>query len=142
MREQAIQNLSEYKNIEVIAKGLWSCETELGFYSQDDGMCSSFVIGEASVVVPVTSLDKFFARMPESEWPTFIKMDIEGAEKEALLGAERIIRQKRPKLAISAYHKPEDIYELAQLIQKFNPNYRFSLQRYGRGIADMVLYAV
>lgn len=47
-------------------------------------------------------------------------MDIEGAEKEALLGAEKIIKEQKPKLAISIYHKKEDIWEISSLILKMN----------------------
>ena len=78
----------------------------------------------------MTALDMFFQ---EREAPTFIKMDIEGAEKEALIGAEQIIRCHKPKLAICVYHKPEDIYVLPELINSFREDYRFylDLRKYG-----------
>ncbi|MEF9989769.1 MAG: FkbM family methyltransferase [Christensenellaceae bacterium] len=73
---------------------------------------------------------------------TFIKMDIEGAEKNALLGASKTIAQYKPKLAISIYHKREDYFELPLLIQKLNPSYRFYLRNYTDAAADTVLYAI
>jgi len=68
-------------------------------------------------------------------------MDIEGAEKEALIGAEQIIRKVKPKLAICVYHKPEDIYELTRLIYNFNPNYKFALRQQANLLAETVVYA-
>ena len=72
---------------------------------------------------------------------TFIKMDIEGAEYEALKGAERIIREQKPKLAICVYHKPEDIWELPELILEFNESYKFYLRHYSYQDNETVLYA-
>ena len=73
--------------------------------------------------------------------PTFIKMDIEGAEYEALVGAERTIRLYKPRLAISVYHNKNDILRIPTLIKSFDPNYKLYLRCYGRGDIDTVLYA-
>jgi hypothetical protein len=51
-------------------------------------------------------------------------MDIEGAELDALYGAERQIRENKPKLAISLYHKLSDIVEIPRLIRSFVPEYK------------------
>jgi hypothetical protein len=126
-------------------KGLWSAETELVFAQNTaDRTGSSFVIGPdgGDCRVPVTSLDAYFGNMPETEWPTFIKMDIEGAEKEALLGSAEIIKRMKPKLAICAYHKSEDIYELPRTILGLRDDYRFILRQHIPGYWDTVLYAV
>lgn len=53
-----------------------------------------------------------------------IKMDIEGAEISALSGAVNIIQKLKPKLAITAYHKDQDLWEIPSLIKKMNPNYK------------------
>jgi len=55
----------------------------------------------------------------------FIKMDIEGAEVDALLGAEETISQFKPKLAICTYHRPTDPIEIRKILLKYNPNYKF-----------------
>jgi FkbM family methyltransferase len=55
----------------------------------------------------------------------FIKMDIEGAEIDALLGAEETISQFKPKLAICTYHRPTDPIEIRKILSKYNPNYKF-----------------
>lgn len=70
-----------------------------------------------------------------------IKMDIEGMEEKALLGAEKIIKKHTPDLAICVYHKREDIIEIPQLLLEMNPNYHFALGHYSMGIVDTVLYA-
>ena len=74
-------------------------------------------------VIRTISLDAFL----QDERVTFIKMDIEGAELEALQGAERVIRECKPKLAVSIYHKKEDIWEIPHLILTYCPDYRFYL---------------
>jgi FkbM family methyltransferase len=55
----------------------------------------------------------------------FIKMDIEGAEVDALIGAEKTISQFKPKLAICTYHRPTDPVEIRKILSKYNPNYKF-----------------
>lgn len=74
--------------------------------------------------------------------PTHIKMDIEGEEYNALLGAEKLIRKYKPALAICIYHKPEDIYEIIKLIHQWNLGYKFEMRIYEDAGVDLVLYAV
>jgi hypothetical protein len=69
-------------------------------------------------------------------------MDIEGAEKEALLGAKRIIKTVKPKLCVCAYHKPEDIYELPKTILALNHEYKLYLRHYTDVLYETVLYAI
>lgn len=71
----------------------------------------------------------------------FIKMDIEGAELEALKGAEHTIRQFRPKLAISVYHKFEDFWMIPQYIESLGLSYRFSLRHFTTHMEETVLFA-
>ena len=72
---------------------------------------------------------------------TFIKMDIEGAEEKALLGAERTITEQKPKLAICVYHKPEDILEIPALVLKMRPDYKIAFRHYSLRDAETVMYA-
>ncbi|MDR1688871.1 MAG: FkbM family methyltransferase [Clostridiales bacterium] len=73
---------------------------------------------------------------------TFIKMDIEGSEMNALKGAEEIIRKQKPKLAICIYHKLEDIWEIPQIILNYRPDYRLYLRHYSIHLNETVLYAL
>jgi FkbM family methyltransferase len=71
----------------------------------------------------------------------FIKMDIEGAELQALKGAEKSIRQFRPKMAISIYHKPEDFWTIPQYIAGLGLGYRFALRHFTIHSEETVLFA-
>lgn len=73
---------------------------------------------------------------------SFIKMDIEGAEKDALLGAAKTIKKWRPKLAICAYHKAEDLYSIANTILNIMPDYKLYLRAYSEEAVEIVLYAL
>ena len=60
----------------------------------------------------------------------YIKYDVEGAEKEALLGSLETIKAHRPALLVSAYHRSEDIFELPLLVNSLEPSYKLYLRRY------------
>ena len=77
-----------------------------------------------------------------NEQVTMIKMDIEGAELASLKGAERIIKENRPKLAICIYHKKEDIWEILSYIKKIVPEYKFYMRAYEDFATELVLYAI
>lgn len=74
--------------------------------------------------------------------PTYIKMDLEGFEYLALSGASKIIKKFKPKLAVSIYHKQEDIFELPALLLRLNPSYQLFLRHYSFCHIDTVLYAI
>jgi FkbM family methyltransferase len=71
----------------------------------------------------------------------FIKMDIEGAERLALAGAAQTLRRHRPVLAISLYHRPDDLWQIPLLIHSLNAGYRFYLDHYTIHHEETVLYA-
>ncbi len=58
----------------------------------------------------------------------FIKFDVEGAEREAIEGAENLIRSHRPSLCISAYHRTEDLFAIPLQVKKILPEYRVYLR--------------
>ena len=71
-----------------------------------------------------------------------IKMDIEGFEYRALLGARKTIEQYHPILAICVYHKKEDIWEIPKLIYSMCKRYKFYLRHYSLFEYETVLYAI
>jgi FkbM family methyltransferase len=76
--------------------------------------------------------------------PSLIKMDVEGAESEALAGAAETIRKHHPILAISIYHRAEDIYAIPMLVRELYPDYRLFVRKNGLHYAtwDFQLFAV
>jgi FkbM family methyltransferase len=89
--------------------------------------------------LPVISVDEYtIGRQP----PTFLKLDIEGFEESALRGAANLIGKHQPVLAVSAYHYPEDLWRIPNLIHELNPDYCLFIRHYTREIVDTVCYAV
>lgn len=80
---------------------------------------------EAGVPMSFDSVDNVI-----SEPVSFIKMDIEGAEKKALDGAKETIKKYKPKLYICAYHRNEDFFALPEKILSINPDYKIFLRHH------------
>jgi hypothetical protein len=68
-------------------------------------------------------------------------LDIEGSELKALQGMAQIIKRDKPKLAISLYHKTEDLWTLPLFIKSLVPEYKLFVRHHGMGIFGKVLYA-
>lgn len=117
-------------------QALYSGTTELRF-DQGPSM-SSRIDAVGSIRIQTASLDEFL----NGEAATFIKYDLEGAELEALQGAQATIRQWRPKLAISVYHQSQDLWEIPDLIAELTPDYRYFLRHYSFLSFETVLYAI
>lgn len=125
---------SEFDGAIFIKKGLWNDEALLSFESD---MSESHICDNGPIEIPVTSIDQSI-----DEPVTFIKMDIEGAELEALKGAKRHIVTDKPKLAVCVYHKPEDILAIPRYVLSLVPQYRLYLRHYSFSDNETVLYAV
>jgi len=121
----------------LIEKGAWSEDAVLSFRENNSGTSAICENGEQEI--QVTSIDRVVAR---EDRVTFIKMDIEGAELEALKGASETIKRNKPRLAISLYHKPEDTVEIPLYIKSLVPEYKFYLRSYVPLDIETVLYAV
>lgn len=61
-------------------------------------------------------------------FPTFIKMDIEGAEAKAIKGAQKTISVCRPKMQIAAYHRSEDLIEIPKSVLSLRNDYKIYLR--------------
>jgi len=103
-----------------------------------DASEGSHVDARGSIEVECMSLDE----LPHGDAPTYIKLDVEGAEESTLRGASSLIRSCRPILAVSAYHRLEDLWELPLLVHDLRGDYRIMLRRHGNEYWDVVLYAV
>lgn len=118
--------------------GVWSKNTTLNFkLGADTSHIVSHDMGNTEKL-QVVALDA----VAYSRKPNFIKMDIEGAELEAIKGAKKIIKEYNPVLAISVYHLTSHLWDVAFLINKFNPNYDYYLRTHGDLGNEIILYAL
>jgi len=88
--------------------------------------------------ISVTALDDVLA----GHTVDFIKLDVEGAELQALQGARKLIQHSRPVLALSLYHLPQDLWELPLALADLCEDYRFHVRQHYFNSFDSVLYAV
>jgi FkbM family methyltransferase len=125
------------KRVEPINCGLYSGPGVLHF--NDEGSRASGLVSDGSgTKVEVTSIDQVL----QGEPVTYIKMNIEGAEQEALRGAAASITRWRPKLAISAYHRAQDLWQIPALVREIHADYRLFLRQHDGGVIETVLYAL
>jgi FkbM family methyltransferase len=96
-------------------------------------------ISSASAVVPLRSLD-VLVHQKQIPAPTYIKLDVEGAELDSLKGARESIRRHKPKLAVSLYHKPNDLFELILYVKQNFPFYACYIDHYTIHMEETVLY--
>lgn len=125
-------------NIRLFHKGLYSEDTIHSFVSDIPG--SSHIVensGKGTDQIETARLDSVI-----NEKVTFIKMDIEGAELEALKGAQDTIKKYKPKLAVCVYHKPEDILEIPCYIKELVPEYKLYFRHHSNYNGETVLYAL
>lgn len=135
--EKCKVNLKSLAKVEIHNSGLGSAEVEkVGFDGGKGEVC--MVNKKSTDTIKLETLDNVVGNRIVS----MIKMDIEGMELEALKGAAETIKAQAPALAISIYHKREDIWELPSYILQLNPNYNFYLRHYTVGFGDTVLYAI
>lgn len=139
-QKNSVRNLEleHIENYTMFPYGLWDQEEALKFSGYAGCFGAAQSEQETFVEVPVNTLD---ALLGDTE-VTFIKMDIEGAELAALTGAKQIIFKYKPTLAISLYHKPEDLLEIPYYIKNLVPEYQFFLRHYATNCWETVLYGV
>lgn len=92
---------------------------------------------DGSLIIKAVSLDNDIR-----ESVTLIKMDIEGGEYNAIMGARRHIRNETPKLAVSLYHLPDDFWKLPLAVLGINKNYNIYVRQHSNTIWDVNMYCV
>jgi len=104
------------------------------------GGASAIAEGANGTIVKVTTLDRFVEtnKIPRVD---FIKMDVEGHELKVLKGAYETVQAFKPSLALSAYHRGDDLIKLPKFLLQLNPNYKFYLRHCTSIWGDTVLYA-
>jgi hypothetical protein len=109
------------ENINTFNCAVWECDTELTFAAKAGRQSA---VSSSGVPVEARSVDSILGGRKAD----IIKMDVEGAEEEAVYGALSTIREYSPKLMISLYHRNRDIFYLPLMIKKINPGYKLVIR--------------
>jgi len=105
---------------------------------EGNGGLGSRLRSNGEILVEVAPLDEVLSTVE----PTFLKMDIEGAEPEALLGAMGLIRKSLPTMAICVYHRPEHYVSIPKWIHSLSLGYKLQLRHHSRYFTGTVCYAI
>lgn len=137
----AMKNIKD-ERVEFIKKGVGNRNCELYFLNENDGTDEGAHVveknTESTCVIEIVKLDDMI-----NDDVSYIKMDIEGMELDALEGAELLIRKYKPKMAISVYHKMEDLLEISSWIREMDMGYRLYLRHYWNcNGTDTILFAL
>lgn len=134
--ESAKKNCANIKNFEIYQCATGKKVGQEFFNMRSSG--GSTLDKNGGDIVSVESID----HVMQGQKATFIKMDVEGAELDTLIGAQETIKKYKPKLAISIYHKPEDIYLIPEFIMKCREDYSFLIRHYTSCTFETILYAI
>ena len=126
--------LGSDERIEFYQIGL-SDRRDVGYY--DSNFCSTILSTEGTETCETDCLDHVL----ENKKVTMIKMDIEGSERKALKGAERIIKEQKPKLAICIYHSMDDFLDIPLYLKELHPDYRIFIRHHSLSESETVCYA-
>jgi FkbM family methyltransferase len=125
---------SEGGRVRFVDRAVYSEETTLHF--RPEGISGRLdEAGELSV--RTATLDSAL-----EEPASYIKLDIEGAERHAIRGATGQIGEHRPRLALSVYHSPDDLWRLPHLVSGIRDDYRMYMRHYSTSVADTVVYCL
>ena len=139
--ERLVTTVREFHRVTSAQVSLWPCavadRTGTQRFHSDSGEAGRLDESGQTTVTTLALDDALAAVMP-----TDVKMDIEGAELDALSGAERLIRRAQPRLAVCVYHRPEHLWEIPLSVRAMGVPYDFFLRSHGHSGFDTVLYAV
>lgn len=124
--------------IEVVPTAAGARSGRMGFVST--AQAASQLSSAGDVLVDVTTIDETVDR-EHLDRVNFIKMDIEGAEVDALQGARRTLQMFAPALAICVYHKPRDLPDIVGLVHEIQPAYQLYLSHKSERLGETVLFA-
>lgn len=130
----AKRELAHYENIEFLACGV-SNKKETLYFNEEKSF--STIYGKGTQSVEVDTIDNLV-----KEKVDYIKLDIEGAEQDAIDGAKKTIKKYKPILAICVYHKAEDWYKIPEKVLAINSKYKVYLRHYMEGIFETVMYFI
>lgn len=134
--QATIENLEPNFPVEIFDIACWNKREKLIFpdHMQDGGAVNCIKEG---IEVQADLLDDILAGKRVS----WIKMDIEGAELQALEGCSELIRRNKPRLSICIYHELEHLYKIPLFIHSLRNDYRLLLRHHSEREGETVLYA-
>lgn len=140
MLKEYVKNLPSKlgQRIQIIDRGLWNRCESIRF--NVTGTMGSSIVESGGVELDCVTLDQICIETGMA--PSFIKLDIEGAEIKALLGGARLLKETRPILAVCVYHCFDHLWAVAECIHRINPDYRLYLRVHEPDGWQLVLYAV
>lgn len=130
----AKRELGHYENIEFLTCGVSKTKETL-FFNEEKSF--STIYGKGTKSVEVDTIDNLV-----KEKVDYIKLDIEGAEQDAIDGAKETIKRYKPILAICVYHKAEDWYKIPEKVLEIESDYDIYLRHYMEGIFETVMYFI
>ena len=117
-------------------QALWDQSKTLSFEAHPQSKWDAHISGSGQFSVPAVTADSIL----DGEKITFIKLDVEGAELQALKGAKQIILKNHPRMAISIYHHPKDFVSIPLYLLSLVPDYRFAIRHYHSDQIETILY--
>jgi FkbM family methyltransferase len=136
--EPAPENLEVYRRnfkdeiaagrVVVYPKGVWDKDDVLTLHvDANNTAADTFVLNRkettSEIKVPLTTIDKMVAEL-KLDRVDYIKMDIEGAEPNALRGAHGTLAKWKPRMSITTYHQPDHPVLLPKIILEARPDYK------------------
>jgi FkbM family methyltransferase len=141
LRQNLEDNAAIAENVTVVPKAVWNVSgIELSY--SDTGPGTAVLRDPADNLSAETITIDDYVNEARLERVDFIKMDIEGAELPALHGAERTLRRFKPRLALAAYHKEDDLITIPQYLSKLDIGYKFFLDHFTIHQEETVLFAL
>lgn len=118
-----IAHCEHLQSFSAIHAAIWNENTKV-YFERKGGRMSA--VSDKGVELDAVTIDSLAEGTPFS----YIKADVEGCEKRALLGGVNTLKELKPKLNIALYHRGEDIFKLPLLINEINPNYKFFIRHH------------
>lgn len=138
--DQCCNELSFYvqeENVKIFPYAICEKEIDVSF-AEGNKSGDSKISSAGTKLIPGIALDHAI-----NEPVGFIKMDIEGSEKEAILGTKNIIQKYQPQMAICIYHLKDDFWKVPQTILEICPEYRFKIRQHDpQAYSETVLYCI